>query len=110
MDHLFVYGSLQPGGRNEYMLAGLDGEWRPAIVRGVLLDRGWGADVAYPGLVIDDSGPPVPGLLFSSTGLSARLPALDEFEGESYERRSVTARLEDAEEVEAWVYAVRGET
>ena len=107
MDRLFVYGSLQPGGDNEHILAPLNGTWEAGSVRGNLAEEGWGAGLGYPGLHIDESGPPVPGYLFSSERLTDFWPELDEFEGQEYQRCRIEVTLESGGKVSAQVYAIR---
>lgn len=104
--HLFVYGSLAPGQSNAHVLADVPGEWTPATVTGTLRQQGWGAAMGYPGLVLDDQGGPVHGLVFSSAHLPAHWSRLDAFEGEGYERVLTTARLDDGRSVDAHVYAL----
>ena len=53
---LFVYGTLAPGRPNEHVLTALGGTWQPATVKGHLKPQGWGAEMGYPGLVLDESG------------------------------------------------------
>ena len=84
MERVFIYGSLQPGGPNEHILAAIGGEWEPAAIKGRLIEAGWGASMGYPGLVIDESGNDVHGHVFTSSNLSAKWAYLDEFEGEEY--------------------------
>lgn len=103
-DRLFVYGTLAPGRPNEHVLAGVPGTWQPATVRGTLLPEGWGAAVGYPGIVLDESGEEVQGLVFSSEELAAHWSRLDEFEGEGYERVQTSAQLGDGTLVRAHVY------
>ena len=107
MERLFIYGSLQPGGPNEHVLADVAGEWVPAILKGRLVDAGWGASMGYPGIVIDESGDDVQGQVLASTELNAIWPELDAFEGEEYERVTATVTLGTGERVEASVYALR---
>lgn len=107
MEHLFIYGSLQPGGPNEHVLADVDGEWVPATLKGRLIEAGWGASMGFPGLVIDENGSEVHGHLLSSTQLTEIWPKLDAFEGEEYERITATVTLGNGERVEAAVYALR---
>ena len=107
MERLFIYGSLQPGGPNEHVLADVDGHWEPAFVKGRLVEAGWGASMGYPGLVIDEAGDEIHGHLLSSPGLTALWATLDEFEGEGYERVSARVTLGGGEQVEASVYALR---
>ena len=103
---LFVYGSLAPGRANEHMLAPLGGIWQPAAVNGHLQQIGWGAALGYPGLVLDAAGEEVRGFVFSAEGLAAFWDALDDFEGEQYERVLTEARLDDGSKVEAYVYVL----
>jgi len=112
IERLFVYGSLAPGQANAHVLADVPGTWQPATVRGKLFSEGWGAAIGYPGIIPDESGDEVPGLVFSSEALSRHWPRLDEFEGEGYERVQIKATLEDGTLVDAFIYALRdpGET
>lgn len=108
IDCLFVYGSLAPGRPNAHVLANLSGTWESATVRGELLERGWGAELGFPGLVLDEHGSDVAGLLFTSPQLSACWARLDEFEGEGYERVYAPVSLLTGETSVAYVYALRG--
>ena len=107
MERLFIYGSLQPGGSNEHVLAAIGGEWEPAVIKGNLIEAGWGASMGYPGLVIDESGNDVHGHVFASSKLSAKWAYLDEFEGEEYERIVASVTLLSGEQVKAHVYVLR---
>jgi gamma-glutamylcyclotransferase (GGCT)/AIG2-like uncharacterized protein YtfP len=106
-DRLFVYGTLAPGRPNSHVLAPLPGTWQPATVRGTLHPEGWGAAVGYPGIVLDERGSEVRGLVFSSDELAAHWTRLDDFEGDGYKRVLTTAVLEDGRTVQAYVYALR---
>ena len=108
IDRLFVYGTLAPGRPNAHVLAAVPGTWEPATVRGTLHPEGWGAAAGYPGIVLDDRGDEVPGLVFSSEELAGHWARLDEFEGEGYERVQVSARLRDGSQVQAYVYQLSG--
>ncbi len=107
MESLFIYGSLQPGGPNEHVLAAIGGEWKPAVIKGNLIEAGWGASMGYPGLVIDESGKDIHGYLFVSSNLSAKWADLDKFEGKEYERIVAPVTLLTGEQVEAHVYVLR---
>ena len=107
-DRLFVYGTLAPGRPSEHVLAEVPGRWEPATVRGTLLQKGWGAAVGYPGIVLDEFGGKVHGFIFSSEELSEHWARLDAFEGDEYERIVTTAELEDGSVVEAYIYALKG--
>jgi gamma-glutamylcyclotransferase (GGCT)/AIG2-like uncharacterized protein YtfP len=86
---LAVYGSLAPGRPNHHQLRGLSGRWIDGTVRGELLQEGWGAELGYPGLVLDPDGHSVGIQLFCSPDLPDHWTRLDEFEGSGY-RRTVT--------------------
>ncbi len=86
---LAVYGTLAPGRPNHDQLSGLSGRWIEGTVRGRLLQEGWGAEVGYPGIVLDLEGSTVGVQLFESPDLPDHWAALDAFEGSGY-RRSVT--------------------
>ena len=105
---LFVYGTLAPNRPNAHILADVPGTWEPATIRGRLFPEGWGAAEGYPGVVLDEHGDEVKGLLFSSESLAEHWPRLDEFEGEGYERVVTNVKLQDGTTIEACVYALRG--
>ena len=105
---LFVYGTLAPGRPNAHVLENVTGTWEPATVLGTLIPEGWGAAAGYPGIILDEHGGEVEGLLFSSGDLAEHWARLDEFEGEGYERVLTTVKLQDGSRVEAHVYALRG--
>ncbi len=106
MLRLFVYGTLAPGRANHEIVQGIHGSWEPATLRGVLFDEGWGAVMGSPGIIPASDGDEVAGFVFSSTHLDDFWPKLDEFEGEGYERVSVTVKVNGTDDVEAFVYAL----
>ncbi|HYJ04313.1 MAG TPA: gamma-glutamylcyclotransferase family protein [Chthoniobacterales bacterium] len=105
---LFVYGTLAPGRPNEHVLADVPGKWEPATVMGTLYPEGWGAAAGYPGIVPDERGGEVEGLLFISEILAQHWDRLDEFEGEGYERVLTTAKLSDGTTIDAYIYRLKG--
>ena len=106
-ERLFIYGSLQPGGPNEHVLASVEGDWEPAVIKGKLIDAGWGASLGYPGLVLDDDGADVRGYVLSSAQLQSEWGRLDRLEGEEYERVIGSVTLASGEKVQAQVYVLR---
>ncbi|HUP48430.1 MAG TPA: gamma-glutamylcyclotransferase family protein [Thermoanaerobaculia bacterium] len=85
---LVVYGSLAPGEANYHLVAHLGGEWLPCTVRGVVeMHAGYKIFTPQP------DGPLVEALLLISGALPAAWPALDEFEGDAYQRILVPARV-----------------
>jgi gamma-glutamylcyclotransferase (GGCT)/AIG2-like uncharacterized protein YtfP len=107
IQRLFVYGSLKPGHANAHLLEAIGGTWLPASVLGTLHPVGWGAGQGYPALMLDENGAEVRGLVFTSEHLAQHWQALDEFEGDDYERVLTTARIESGGTVEAYVYVAR---
>ncbi|MEM9266535.1 MAG: gamma-glutamylcyclotransferase family protein [Cyanobacteria bacterium P01_F01_bin.13] len=107
MERLFVYGSLQPGGPNESVLTTIGGEWEAAVIKGKLIEAGWGATMGYPGLVLDETGNDVHGHVFASSNLSHQWDYLDEFEGEEYTRVLASVTLLCGEQVQTYVYVLR---
>ena len=107
MDRLFIYGSLQPGGPNEHVLASIEGEWEPAVIKGELVHAGWGAALGYPGLVIDAGGSAIRGYVFSSPHLGSKWAELDELEGSEYERAIAMVELADGRMIRTNVYVLR---
>ena len=106
MQRLFVYGTLAPGRANHRILENIPGTWEEATLRGTLIQAGWGVAMGYPGIVPTEDGEEVEGFVFSSEHLADHWPGLDEFEGEGYERVSVTVRVNGVHDVEAYVYAL----
>ncbi|HWC24655.1 MAG TPA: gamma-glutamylcyclotransferase family protein [Flexivirga sp.] len=109
-DHLFVYGTLAPGRPNEHVLASVRGTWEPATVRGRLLQHGWGAAVGFPGIVLDDDGPEVEGMLLSSEDLSHSWERLDQFEGDGYARVQASVRRRNGGTAVAHIYVLNGQS
>ena len=105
---LFVYGTLAPGRPNAHILADVPGQWEPATVSGTLRPEGWGAELGYPGIDVDERGGEVEGFLFSSEHLAECWAELDAFEGEGYARVSTPVRLDDGTVVEAYIYSLSG--
>lgn len=107
MQRLFVYGTLAPGRPNEHVLANIGGSWRSASVKGNLRQEGWGAELGYPVIVLDETGDEVKGFLFTSKNLADHWQTLDEFEGDGYERKLTSVTLDDGSTVDAYVYAMK---
>jgi len=104
---LFVYGTLQPGKPNAYLLERIGGTWRKASVRGYFHDEGWGATMGYPAVKLDPKGGLVSGYVFSSEKLSQHWEELDEFEGDAYERLQTQVTLREGKQITAFIYALR---
>ncbi|MEM9681925.1 MAG: gamma-glutamylcyclotransferase [Pseudomonadota bacterium] len=92
---LATYGTLAPGRINNEQLAALSGHWQQGTVRGQLVEAGWGADMGYPGLILDPSGPVVDVFIFESPDLPNHWSRLDAFEGAGYRRVITQASTAD---------------
>jgi len=104
---LFVYGTLGPGGPNEHVLSAIGGTWEEASVNGYLKQQGWGAEMGYPGIVLDNTGDEIKGYIFFSDKLDYHWDELDDFEGEEYKRILIKVKTKDKMAVEAYIYILR---
>ncbi|AMG98868.1 gamma-glutamylcyclotransferase [Serratia liquefaciens] len=104
---LFVYGTLGPGRPNAHIMESIGGSWEEGSVGGTLLNAGWGAEMGYPGIVLDNSGSRVQGFLFRSDNLAAHWQTLDEFEGEGYERVAVNVTTASGDVVDSFIYMLK---
>ncbi len=107
IERLFVYGTLAPGRPNEHVLGKIEDSWEAATVTGTLRQEGWGTEMGYPGIGLDEPGDQISGFLFSSEKLSDHWANLDEFEGKAYERVLTVVKLTDNRTVDAYIYALR---
>ncbi len=105
-EKLFVYGTLGLGRPNEHILTDIGGSWQAASVRGVLRDQGWGAEMGFPGIELDESGKEIDGFVFTSENLSNHWASLDEFEGEAYLRVIAKVKLKNGNLVDANIYTL----
>jgi len=106
VNKLFVYGTLAPGRPNENVLKNIGGTWEEASVTGILHEKGWGAAMGYPAIVLDESGDDVEGLLFRSEYIALHWHELDEFEGEAYKRVVAKVKLKNKSIEEAYIYVL----
>lgn len=102
---LATYGTLAPGRPNEHKLAGLTGVWAHGTVRGRLVEAGWGAELGYPGLILDREGDEIAVYLFESQDLVSYWPQLDAFEGPGYRRVKVCVSTPEGE-LAAYIYEI----
>jgi len=106
-EKLFVYGTLGLGRPNEHILGNIGGTWETATVTGILREEGWGAEMGYPGIIIDKQGEEVKGFLFTSQNLSPHWENLDKFEGEAYSRIQAKVKLENGRMTNAYIYTLK---
>ena len=105
--HLFVYGTLVPGGPNEHVLSAIGGKWEEASVKGYLKQQGWGAEMGYPGIVLDNTGDEIKGYIYSSDKLDSHWDELDDFEGEEYKRILIKVKTKNKMAEAAYIYILR---
>jgi gamma-glutamylcyclotransferase (GGCT)/AIG2-like uncharacterized protein YtfP len=87
-ERLIVYGTLVPGGQYHHLLAHLEADWEPCIIRGRL-----GSYQGYPSFKWNPAGEPHAAWLVTSPLLPAKFRELDDFEGEAYTRRLIPAEV-----------------
>ncbi len=107
IERLFVYGTLGPGRPNEHILADIGGTWNNASLKGNLHQKGWGAEMGFPGITLDDKGSIVEGFVFTSENLANHWQHLDEFEGEAYQRTLTKVKTNESGFIDAYVYALK---
>lgn len=107
MEKLFIYGTLAPGRPNEHKMSDIKGSWQEAFVKGKLEGKGWGTEMGYPGIHLDENADDVEGFLFTSDELHKKWNELDSFEGEEYQRVLTKIKLSNGETTEAFIYALK---
>ena len=107
IEQLFVYGTLGPGRPNGHVLEAIGGSWETATVNGNLRHEGWGSELGYPGIDLNEHGGQIEGFLFTSENLSGHWAALDKFEGDAYERVLAKVKLKDGNIIDAYIYTLR---
>jgi gamma-glutamylcyclotransferase (GGCT)/AIG2-like uncharacterized protein YtfP len=81
---------------------------KKGFVWGKLFKEGWGAEMGFPGIRLENKVEIIKGYVFYSNKLKGSWAELDEFEGEAYQRRKTTITLEDTkEEIEAYIYTLK---
>ncbi|KAA3616847.1 MAG: gamma-glutamylcyclotransferase [Calditrichaeota bacterium] len=104
--YLFVYGSLGRGEPNEHILNTIGGIWEEAVVKGHLKEKGWGAKIGYPGIVLNDTGANIKGHVFISENLHHHWDELDKFEGKEYKRISTKVLRKSKKTCAAYIYVL----
>jgi gamma-glutamylcyclotransferase (GGCT)/AIG2-like uncharacterized protein YtfP len=107
IERLFVYGTLGPERPNEHILNVIGGSWSNATITGILRSEGWGAEMGYPGLVLDEQASEIEGFVYSSENFLLHWQRLDDFEGDGYSRVFTRVKLENGQHVDAYVYVLR---
>lgn len=80
MEKLFVYGTLGPGRPNEHILKKIGGTWKKGFVWGKLFKEGWGAEMGFPGIRLEEKVGMIKGHVFYSNNLGQHWAELNKFE------------------------------
>lgn len=83
------------------------GAWVKGSVKGKLYNQGWGAEMGFPGIVLDDQGDKIDGFVFTSENFPKHWSGLDAFEGNAYARVETTVKLENGTFVNAYIYCLK---
>lgn len=94
-ERLIIYGSLAPGGSNNFMFKGVEGNWHKCLICGHM-----GRWRGFKSFKFDPDGQEYVAWMFESPVLPQMYPDLDDFEGEEYQRVLIPARVGDQ-----WVIA-----
>ncbi|CTQ53495.1 AIG2-like family protein [Roseibium album] len=86
---LATYGTLSPGRPNHVQVAEIQGAWSTGVVRGRLMEIGWGTALGFPGFFPDPDGDEVTVHLITSVELKNHWQRLDDFEGIEYRRTTI---------------------
>ncbi len=109
MNQLFVYGTLAPGRPNAFVLENIGGSWKQGSVKGTFYEKGWGAAMGFPALVLESKGDIIKGFVFSSENLADHWDALDAFEGPAYKRVLTSVQISDEQQENAFIYVLNEE-
>ncbi len=106
---IIIYGSLAPDRINHNKVEHIAGQWCKGIIRGQLEKIGWGADLGYWGYkkTNSENDKVIDAFILFSDELSTHYAALDDFEGEEYERVLAIFELDTGEIGVGNVYALK---
>ena len=107
MDKLFVYGSLKPNEKNDFLLNSINGTWRTAFTYGFIKKINFGSKEIYDALILDNNGDRVEGYLFYSYALKNLWKKLDIFEGSNYKRCLTDININNKQKVKSFVYLLK---
>jgi gamma-glutamylcyclotransferase (GGCT)/AIG2-like uncharacterized protein YtfP len=105
---LIIYGSLAPNAPNHHIVAHIKGTWHQGIVRGKLMQYGWGADLGYYAFmpVSEAEQAEIKAFVLISEELTANWAYLDDFEGEGYKRILAKYTLDNGQIGVGYIYAM----
>ncbi|UFH52409.1 gamma-glutamylcyclotransferase [Spirosoma sp. KNUC1025] len=105
---IIIYGSLAPNRPNHSKIEHINGKWLKGIVKGTLVNEGWGAKMGYYAFKHSHSDVPeiIDAYVLFSDKLVANWSYLDEFEGDGYKRLLAKFELETGEIGVGNIYAL----
>lgn len=94
---LIIYGTLGPGRPNHSKIEHINGIWKKGIIRGKLINEGWGAAMGYFAFknTPENEQEIIQAYILISDELHKHWEFLDEFEGDEYTRTLTQYQLED---------------
>lgn len=104
-----MYGTLQPGESNHWVVRQIKGDWLAGTVRGYKFEISWGPADGYPGVILDAGGPEIEVTVLTADNLDPHWREIDDFEGPGYRRIKCDVTLEDGSTIEADLYEALSE-
>lgn len=105
---LIIYGSLAPNAPNHHIVEYIKGIWQQGIVKGKLMQYGWGADLGYYAFkhapITEQTE--IKAHILISNELTANWDYLDNFEGSGYKRILAKFELENGNIGIGFIYAI----
>ncbi|MBX7060815.1 MAG: gamma-glutamylcyclotransferase [Pyrinomonadaceae bacterium] len=105
---LIIYGTLAPGRPNHFKIEHIKGVWKTGVLKGKLVNEGWGSDLGYFGFrhTKTDEQENIEAFVLFSNDLIDNWAYLDEFEGEGYRRLLAKYELDNGEIGIGNIYAI----
>lgn len=105
---IIIYGTLAPNRPNHSRIEHIKGKWLKGIVKGKLVNQGWGAELGYFGFKHSqaDEQENIEAYVLFSEELANYWAYLDEFEGDEYQRILAKFELENGEVGVGNIYAI----
>lgn len=105
---IIIYGTLAPNRPNHSKIEHIKGKWLKGIVKGKLVNEGWGAELGYFGFKHShiDEQENIEAYILLSDQLVDNWSYLDEFEGDGYRRIIAKYELDNGDVGIGNIYAI----
>ncbi len=105
---IIIYGTLAPNRPNHSKIEHINGKWIKGIIKGKLVEEGWGAELGYFGFKHSslDEQENIEAYILFSNELVDNWTYLDEFEGDGYIRILAKFELDNGEVGVGNIYAI----